>query len=134
MNTAEADKVEAIKRKFAEYEADMKPSTRQIVLALADNIKRLREKDVSFKEILTIICEGDADFKLSEVQLKKYYFEVYPEPKRGRRKKQEETAAKADASTSNDAAKADASVSNDAAKADASAEVTVPASENNVEA
>lgn len=123
MNTAEADKVEVIKKKIVEYEAGMKPSPRQIVLALADDIKRLREKDVSFKEILTIICEGDADFKLNEVQLRKYYFEVYPEQKRGRRKKQEETAAKADAS-----------VSNDAAKADATAEVTVPASENNVEA
>lgn len=78
------DDITTIRSRFDTLRAqseEKKDTTRSLVEELADDIRDLRKRGISFKDILTAIKGENTDLKLTESTLKRYLYESGPKKK-----------------------------------------------------
>lgn len=78
------DDITTIRSRFDTLRAqseEKKDTTRSLVEELADDIRDLRKRGISFKDILTAIKGENTDLKLTENTLKRYLYESSPKKK-----------------------------------------------------
>lgn len=78
------NKIQSIRNNFdilREKSEAEKNSVKSLIDELADDIRDLRKRGISFTDIINAIKDVRADIKLSESTLKKYLYESSPKKK-----------------------------------------------------
>lgn len=91
------DDITTIRSRFDTLRAqseEKKDTTRSLVEELADDIRELRKRGISFKDILTAIKGENTDLKLTESTLKRYVYESSPKKKTRKKKTEQQTEQK----------------------------------------